>query len=135
MKAAPKIQKYMTPMPHTIGHDIEMKKALELMREHGFRHLPVQNGGRLVGIITDRDIKFASSFQGSSELLVEDVMTQDPYSADPETPLEDVVSEMAEHKYGCAVIRQGNGKVVGIFTEIDALRVLGTMLKEHYSHK
>lgn len=135
MKAAPKIQKYMTAMPHTIGHDIPVQKALEMMRQHGFRHLPVQDGGKLVGIITDRDIKFASSFQGADELTVEDVMTQDPYTADPETPLESVVTEMAEHKYGCAVIRQDNGKVVGIFTEIDALRVLGTLVQEHYGRK
>lgn len=135
MKASPKIQKYMTPMPHTIGKDIPIKKSLEMMREYGIRHLPVQDGGHLVGIITDRDIKFASSFKGASDLLVEDVMTQDPYSTSPEALLEDVVKEMAEHKYGCAIVRQENGKIVGIFTEIDGLRVLSEMLKEHYAHR
>ena len=50
MKQIPKIDKYMTPMPHTIGYDIPLKTALEMMRNHGIRHLPVQKGGKLVGV-------------------------------------------------------------------------------------
>lgn len=134
MKTAPKIQKYMTPMPHTVGKDIPLKKAFEMMREHRIRHLPVQDGGHLMGVISDRDIKFASSFEGSSELKVEDVMTPDPYKVSPDALLEEVVASMAEHKYGCAIVEQGNGKVVGIFTEVDALRVLSELLKQNYAH-
>lgn len=134
MKTSPKIQKYMTPMPHTVGKDIPLKKAFEMMRENRFRHLPVQDGGHLVGVITDRDIKFASSFEGASELKVEDVMTPDPYKVSPDATLETVVATMAEHKYGCAIVEQGNGKVVGIFTEIDALRALTELLKQNYAH-
>jgi acetoin utilization protein AcuB len=130
MKTSPKIQKYMTPMPHTIGKDIPLKKAFEMMREHRIRHLPVQDGGHLVGVITDRDIKFASSFAGAAELKVEDAMTPDPYKVSPDALVEDVAEAMAERKYGCAIVEQGNGKVVGIFTEIDALRVLAEVLKQ-----
>ena len=130
MKQVPKIDKYMTPMPHTIGNDIPVKTALEMMRKHGIRHLPVQKGGKLVGVLTDRDIKLAASFNGSSELSVEDVMTPDPYIARPATPLDEVASQMAEHKYGCAIIEQENGKVVGIFTATDGLRVLAELLAE-----
>lgn len=121
-------------MPHTVGKDIPLKKAFEMMREHRIRHLPVQDGGHLMGVISDRDIKFASSFEGSSELKVEDVMTPDPYKVSPDALLEEVVASMAEHKYGCAIVEQGNGKVVGIFTEVDALRVLSELLKQNYAH-
>lgn len=134
MKTAPKIQKYMTPMPHTVGKDIPLKKAFEIMRENRIRHLPVQDGGHLIGVISDRDIKFASSFEGSSELMVEDVMTPDPYKVSPDALLEDVVGTMADHKYGCAIVEQGNGKVVGIFTEVDAMRVLSEVLKQSFAH-
>lgn len=134
MKTTPKIQKHMTPMPHTVGKDISLKKAFEMMRENRIRHLPVQDGGHLVGVITDRDIKFASSFEGSADLCVEDVMTPDPYKVSPDALLEEVVSTMAEHKYGCAIVEQGNGKVVGIFTEVDALRVLSEILKQTFAH-
>jgi acetoin utilization protein AcuB len=132
MKTTPKIQKYMTPMPHTIGLDQPIQKALDLMREHRIRHLPVQEGGRLVGILSDRDIKLAASFAGQETLTCEDVMTPDPYTVLPEADLQAVASEMAEHKYGCAIIHQPNGKVTGIFTEVDALRVLTDVLRENY---
>ena len=132
MKAMPKIQKVMTAMPHTIGADITLKKAMEMMREFRIRHLPVQKAGQLVGVISDRDIKLARSFQGPGELLVDDVMSPDPYVIAPEAQLDEVVLEMAEHKYGCAIVQQPNGKVVGIFTDNDALRVLGETLRGNY---
>ena len=132
MKQMPQIQKYMTPMPHTIGKDIPIKTALSMMREHRIRHLPVQDGGKFVGILSDRDVKLASSFKDAQELQVEDVMSPEPFTVHPEVALDYVVLEMAEHKYGCAVIVQGNGKVVGIFTAVDALRVLGETLEGFY---
>lgn len=132
MKQMPMIQKYMTAMPHTIGADISAKTALVMMREHRIRHLPVQHAGKLVGILTDRDLKLACSFEGSENLNVEDVMTLDPYHVAPDAPLARVVSEMAEHKYGCAIVQQDNGKVVGIFTAADGLRVLAETLGTFY---
>lgn len=132
MKTMPQIQKVMTSMPHTIGSDIPLIKAKEMMSSHGFRHLPVQQGGKLVGILTERDISLASSFKGSAEMKVEDVMMPMVYAVRPEASLDHVVAEMAEHKYGCAVVEQSNGKVVGIFTTVDAMRTLSEMLKEHY---
>jgi acetoin utilization protein AcuB len=132
MKQMPQIQKFMTAMPHTVGRDIPLKTALSMMREHHIRHLPVQDGGKLVGILTDRDVKLASSFADAQGLNVEEVMTPDVYKVKPEAALDAVVTEMAEHKYGCAVIEQGNGKVVGIFTSIDAMRVLAETLDANY---
>lgn len=132
MKTSPRIQKYMTPMPHTIGKGLPINMALSLMRKYNIRHLPVQDGGHLVGVVTDRDIKLASSFLGASELKVEEVMTQDPYAVSPDSLLEEVATEMADHKYGCAIVEQKNGKIVGIFTDNDALRVLGSLVKENY---
>ena len=132
-KNMPLVSKFMTTMPHTVGHDIPIKKAFEMMREFRIRHLPVQDSGRLVGIISDRDIKLATSFQALGELKVDDVMTPDPYVVDPNTPLDAVVLTMAEHKYGCAVIAQTNGKVVGILTENDGMRILADILRQNYN--
>mgnify|MGYP001573803317 CR=1 FL=1 len=131
-KTMPKISKFMTASPHTIGNDIPLKKALEVMRTNGIRHLPVQAGGHLVGMITDRDIKLASSFQGAAELKVDDVMSPDPYTVSPDAALDQVVEVMAERKYGSAVVYQENGKVVGIFTAVDGLRVLADILRRNY---
>lgn len=132
MKSMPMIQKFMTSMPHTIGADIELKKAKAMMSEYHIRHLPVLEGGKLVGVITDRDISLASSFQGDAELKVDDVMMPMTYTVRPEASLDAVVAQMAEHKYGCAIVKQDNDKVVGIFTAVDALRVLSDVLHDHY---
>src|SRR5690348_14355020 len=112
MKQMPKIEKFMTSMPQTIGQDMTVKTAMEMMRSHQIRHLPVQNGGALVGVLTDRDVKLAGSLSfSSSDLKVEEIMTPDPYTVTPQTPVDQVVFEMAEHKYGCAIVKQENGKV------------------------
>lgn len=132
MKQMPQIQKLMTTLPHTIGKDIPLNIAANLMREHRIRHLPVQEVGKLVGVLTDRDVKLATAFADPKSMKVEDVMTPDPYVARPEAPLNKVVLEMAEHKYGCAIVQQDNGKVVGIFTAIDALRAFSDTLSMFY---
>lgn len=132
MKTMPKIEKYMTPNPHTIGKEILIKVAYEIMKEHRIRHLPVLEAGKLVGILTDRDIKLAASFGDTWSFRCADIMSPDTYTVRPETPLDAVVEEMAEHKYGSAVVQQENGKVVGIFTSIDALQALDEILKKNF---
>jgi acetoin utilization protein AcuB len=132
MKQIPKIEKHMTPMPHTINPDMPIQVAAQMMRDHACRHLPVLEGGRLVGVLSDRDVKLAGAFAGPGELTVADVMASDPYTVRPGASLDEVVLEMAEHRYGCALIRQDNGKVVGIFTATDGLRVLGETLKGRF---
>ena len=132
MKAMPRIEKVMTAMPMTIGKRISIDQAQKMMQEYRIRHLPVQDGGRLLGVLTERDIRLARSLQHTADLLVEDVMTPDPYQVKPEASLDEVCEEMAEFKYGCAIVTQANGKVVGIFTAIDALRYLSQNMREHY---
>ena len=128
----PRIEKFMTDMPHTISPYMPIKEAMDMMREHRIRHLPVQNSGKLLGLVTDRDIKLASSFKHPEEFKVEDIMTPKPYTVPPQTSAAQVVSHMAEHKYGCAIVQQENGKVVGIFTATDALRVLSEVMTDQF---
>jgi acetoin utilization protein AcuB len=132
MKAMPKVSKYMTTLPHTTNSKLPLQEAYNLMISESIRHLPVLNGGTLVGMLSDRDVKFAASFGDLSKMLVEDVMTPDVYSVHPDTELDNVVESMAQSKFGCAVIQQENNKVVGVFTASDSLRVLATVLRSHY---
>ena len=128
-KPIPSIQKYMTTTPHTIGSDQTIAKASALMSEYRIRHLPVLRGGHLLGVLSDRDIKLIESFRDvdASKVTVEEAMTEQPYTVAPEMPLDEVVSTMAEKKYGSAVIVQ-NHKVVGIFTTVDACQALAELL-------
>ena len=128
-KAIPAIQKHMTTSPHAIGLDQPLTVAHATMKKHDIRHLPVLDGGLLVGVLTDRDLSLIETLRDvdPKSVTVEDAMSTSIYSVPPETPLDEVVSAMAEHKYGCAVIMQNN-HVVGIFTTVDACRTLADLL-------
>lgn len=130
MKAIPQIQKYMTYVPKSIGYDQTIAQASEFMRKLHLRHLPVLKGGKLVGILTDRDINLVLTFKDvdPTKMKVEEAYTPDPYFTKPDAPLSEVVAEMAEKKYGCALVVD-NGKLVGIFTEIDAYKALSELLE------
>lgn len=135
MKAIPTIGKYMTTVPHTIGADQNLTKAGKLMGELRVRHLPVLQGGRLVGILSDRDVRLVESFRDvdPDKVLVEEAFTPDPYVVTPQASLSEVCSEMSRNKYGCVLVCD-NHKLVGIFTWIDALNafeeLLSTRLKQ-----
>ena len=59
------VYSYMTPSPLTIGRDQTLATAHDLMRKHDIRHLPVLDGGVLVGIVTDRDLHLVESLAGT----------------------------------------------------------------------
>lgn len=119
------IADYMTSSPHSIGYDQPLVHAHQVMREHHIRHLPVLNGGRLVGILSDRDLAFVENLRDvdAAKVRVDEAMTPTPYSVKKTAPLGQVAREMAEHRYGSAVVME-HDHVVGVFTTVDALRAL-----------
>jgi acetoin utilization protein AcuB len=119
----------MTPSPHSIGRDQTLAAAHKLMREHHIRHLPVLQAGKLVGIVTDRDLHLVETLQDVNPevVLVDDAQTPDPYCVAPNALLTEVVATMAERKLGCAIVVDDE-RLVGIFTTIDALRALMKLL-------
>lgn len=129
MKSIPFIEKYMTTTPHTIGADQTLAKAEIMMREYRIRHLPVLDGGKLTGIISDRDIKLIESLKDvdPEKVTVAEATTEDLYTVSPKTPLNEVCAEMALHKYGSVLVLD-NKKLVGIFTWVDALEALNELL-------
>lgn len=124
-----KIEQYMTPAPQTISADQSLAKAEQMMRDLKVRHLPVLDGGRLIGIISDRDIKAVESLAAevASAVTVSEAMSEGPYSVSPKAPLGAVCAEMAAHKYGSALVIE-NHRLVGIFTWVDALHAFSSLL-------
>jgi acetoin utilization protein AcuB len=119
------IRAFMTPSPHTIGADQPLRVALEVMNAHRIRHLPVLRDGDLVGLLSKRDLEVALALPGvdPATVEVEEAMIPDPFAISPDSSLEWIAMEMAEHKYGSTVVVDGK-KVVGVFTTVDALRAL-----------
>ena len=115
--------------------DLRLYQALALMEQKHIRHLPLVEEGVLVGILTDRDVKrhMSAAFRTDHEkaedrasmlVTVADVMTRDPYSVNPATPLREIVKAMIEHKYGAVPVVDAARRPVGIITSIDLLRLL-----------
>ena len=131
-RSIPKISVYMTTEPHTIGADQTMAQAHAVMREHRIRHLPVLSAQHLVGIVSVGDLHMVETLSevDPTKVRVDEAMTQDVYTVSPDAPLDEVVHQMAMHKYGSAVIID-NGHVVGVFTTVDACRAFADMLHTH----
>lgn len=123
------VDDFMTRTVHTIGTQSPLSEAHRLMNEHAIRHLPVLEGGRLVGVVSMRDLHLIETLKGvdPKEVPVEEAMAQDAYTVPPGTELLEVARTMAMHKYGSAVVAR-DGHVEGIFTTIDALKALEMLL-------
>jgi acetoin utilization protein AcuB len=124
-----KIKTVMHPLPHSIGTTQNLATAREMMKEHNIRHLPVLEGGALVGILTDRDIHFACGVDkvSAEQISVRDSYTPEPYIIDGDTLVSEVAKTMAHEHIGCALIVE-NTKLIGIFTAVDACRLLSEVL-------
>lgn len=130
-KSILRIRSYMTPSPHSIGVEQPFSAAHKMMRELRIRHLPVLEGGRLLGIVSERDLHIVETLKDvdPNVVTVEEAMTSDVHCVAPDAPLDEVAREMAEHKYGSTVVMAG-ATVVGIFTTVDACRALAELLHE-----
>jgi len=89
------IKECMTKSPYTVGVDTLLLKARELLSEHDIRHLPVLDEKKLVGILSDGNLKQALASPGGERFLAADAMMPDAFAVTPETELATVVEEMA----------------------------------------
>jgi acetoin utilization protein AcuB len=119
------IVRFMTRGPRCIERHKSLSEAHDLMRALRIRHLPVVDQGRIVGVLSERDLFFTESLRDvdPATVPVEEAMSPDPYVVSPEQPLGKVVGAMAERKYGSAVVVRDE-EVIGIFTTTDALRAV-----------
>ncbi|MBA3540876.1 MAG: CBS domain-containing protein [Deltaproteobacteria bacterium] len=126
----PTITRCMTSQPWTIRPDATMADAHTLMREHRIRHLPVVDDGRLVGVVSERDLHLMETLPDATPetISVREAMTEQVYSVSPAEDLADVVEQMADHKFGSVIVVE-HQRVVGIFTAGDALQVLAEVLR------
>lgn len=122
------IKEIMTEMPHTIGFDASPEKAREMMSQYQCHHLPVLQGGKLVGILSDSDLQ--SVHETSTSPRIEEIMTEDPVTVDPSQDVFQVAMLMHEKKIGSVIIAATPYSPWGIFTATDALAYLGSKPKE-----
>ncbi|MBC7340999.1 MAG: CBS domain-containing protein [Clostridia bacterium] len=120
----------MTPNPVTITRQTTIAEALELMRSHNIRRLPIMDKGKLVGIVTDRDLSEVSPSPATSLSIFEinyllaktkigDVLPkkQKVYTVSPDAYLEEAALVMRDHQVGAVPVVDAKGQLVGIITE------------------
>ena len=123
----------------TVTASASFPDALKLMRERRFRRLPVvDKKGRLVGIVSERDLLYASPSSATSlsiwevhyllaNLHIKTIMTKRVITTTPDTPVEDAARLMVTHKIGGLPVVDGRREVVGVITETDIFQTFVEM--------
>jgi acetoin utilization protein AcuB len=135
------VRRWMHAPVTTIGGERSVREAVALMREQGIRHLPVVDGrGRLLGIVTDRDLRqvvFDAAVRGRlgeeadrlGDLTVSEVMTWGVVTVTPATDLRAAAALMRERRHGALPVVDG-GRLVGILTGHDLCAALLAVMRE-----
>ena len=129
------VQNWMSKEVVTVEEQTPIIDVMHLLEEHDIRHIPVTREGKLVGMITDRDVKEASPSKTTSlkaqelyyllaEMKAKDAMKADPITISPDETMEVAAVKMLEYKVtGIPVVTQ-TGDLIGIISQGDVFRVL-----------
>ncbi len=118
------VEEVMTRCPETVDEDSNISVAHILMKGKQIRHLPVVHLGKLTGVLSDRDLKMVSLLPQKDKISVSEVMTRSPVTVEETSSLISVLKTMVWTKVGSVVVMGRTGKIAGIFTTQDALRLL-----------
>jgi len=127
------VKDMMTTSIITIKASDPAIKAKQLMAEKDIRHLPVLEDGKVVGILTDRDLKLAQAVTDDPQFdrhrTAGDICVHNAYSIGPDEPARNVLSYMATERIGSALVVDEAGAIVGIVTAVDACRTFARFLE------
>ena len=128
------IYEIMHPDPITIDAKTKLSDAYKIMQEKSIRHLPVVDNSKLVGIVTDRDLRLATSKLAvhpfDPEAEVNNIMSHPVECTSPNDPIELATQMMRELKIGCLPVLEGNN-IVGIVTAADILDAMILLIGVH----
>ncbi|MGF1542783.1 MAG: CBS domain-containing protein [Pleurocapsa sp.] len=135
-KQMPTVAALMQAFPYFAEPNTSVAYILELMKTHNIRHIPIKYDDRIVGIVSERDLRWMGSpaiaLPDTDEIPVHHVMTANPYVVEIDTPLTSVIAEMTDRKLGAAIV-VSSGRLAGIVTTIDICRALGELLESEFS--
>ncbi len=125
----------MTPFPYSVAPDASVLEVEHMMQAHHIRHVPVQEDGHVLGVVSERDLHHlvhAALPEGDkARLRIRSLLRHAPYVVEMNTPLDEVALAMAERHIGSAVVLR-HGKLAGIFSTVDACRLLGEFLQDRF---
>jgi CBS domain-containing protein len=118
---AQSVRETMSSDPRWVSLDQPVAEAASLMRSEDVGSLPVVEGGRLVGMLTDRDIAVRVVAEGkdSNATSVGEVLSSDPVTVTPEEDLDEALAKMASHQLRRLPVVESDGRLVGILAQAD----------------
>lgn len=119
------VRDYMTRNPLVVSIGTEVRRAFQLLKKHGFRQFPVLKEGKLVGIITDRDLRTTLL---RPNLTVEDIMTINPVTIGEDASLGAAMLILEKGKFNALPVVSKSGELTGIITVTDIFDALVTLL-------
>ena len=119
-----RIRELMTESPRTVSSDATVVEAARVMRDDDFGLVPVVDGDRLVGTVTDRDIaiRVVAEERDPSNTLVREIASADLVTIDPEQELGEALRLMAQHQVRRLPVVEEDGRLVGIVAQADVAR-------------
>jgi acetoin utilization protein AcuB len=117
-----KVHEWMTRDPVTVSKDEDVRGCMDLMTEHSIRHLPVVDGQKLIGFVTESDLREVSSTPSAEGMSIEDFMVRGPITVSSDTDIEDAAKLIYYHKIGGLPVVDDE-EFVGIITVVDLLGV------------
>ena len=123
---------FMTRELVTVQEGDDLALAESILHLGGIRHLPVVREGKLVGLVTQRDLlrSGASGGPAARAIMARDIMTRDVATVGPETSLVHAAHLMLRHKYGCLPVCAPDGRLLGIITESDFVRFAADVVQD-----
>ena len=135
-KKIPTAGSVMTPFPYSVDTDAGVTEVERLIKRHNIHHIPVQQEGRVVGIISEgelnRTIDRLLPNMDKARFRARDIMLEDPYVVPFEAPLSEVALEMAKRRTGSAIVVH-HEKLAGILSATDICRLLAEILDAEFS--
>ncbi len=129
------VKEWMSEDPIVLDENASIMKAVQIMKEHNIHRIPVLRQGKLVGIVTDRDIREATPSKATtldvhelyyllSEIKVKDIMTPDPLTIHPDETVEFAAVIMLENRISGLPVIDYEGHVIGVITQTDIFKFL-----------
>ncbi len=135
------VQHWMTRDPITVEADMPFLEARLILKKRRIRHLPVVDGGTLIGVVTDRDLKEAAPSAATGldvyelnylllKMTVRELIKREPITIRPDDSIERAALLMRDNKIGCLPVVDDAGRLLGLITETDMLGVMVDILGE-----